>query len=595
MRFRPRPTIGNAIFALAAILIALMAIVATINAVMSMRVGERIATLSNTFVPVYGMLARAHIRSVEQSLSLRQAVIARLGGNEDQVAALLQSERAAGTAVEAELAEARATVAREVASPQSDDDRLEFGRLDARIELAEKDRERYRQFRIAVDAALTSKDTPALLQGLERLDAMRAEVNSNLEQTRLESLAYARGAVRSTQETGTRVIRLTFIALAIAVVLGLLMATLVMRRLLGSFRHHLAATEAAERGQYDSDVPVNTQDEVGRLSRAFNQMLAELRLKQRIQDTFGRYVDPKVVKDLIDQPDRTGSEGDRRVMTVAFADMQGFTRLSEDVTPTLLVKLLNRYLTLLTDEVRARHGIVDKYIGDAVMSFWGPPFVGENNHPALACETGLAQVARFSSFRAEMPELLGYKRFIPRDRVADRHRHRRGDRRQCRLARGDELYGDGRCGECRIAAGGAEQGLWHRDTGGGEHRTARRGRDDDARDRPYGPGWKGRAVGDLRGARTGRRSGRRDALAGHALRRGPRRLPRLRLGRGRGGVRGLPAASAGRRPGRRHGRQGAQIPPGAPTFRLEPVLAGRSAVLGARWPSRIALPSAEKD
>ena len=178
-------------------------------------------------------------------------------------------------------------------------------------------------------------------------------------------------------QTEARVIRLTFIALAIAVALGLLMASLVTRRLLGSFRHLLAATEAAERGHYDKDVPVNSQDEIGRLSRAFNQMLAELRLKQRIQDTFGRYVDPKVVKDLIDQPERTGSAGDRRVMTVAFADMQGFTRLSEDVTPATLVTLLNRYLTVLTDEVRARHGIVDKYIGDAVMSFWGPPFVSD--------------------------------------------------------------------------------------------------------------------------------------------------------------------------------------------------------------------------
>jgi adenylate cyclase len=414
MRFRLRPTIGNAIFALAAILIALMAVVATVNAVMSTRVGERIAAVSDTFMPVYSMLARAHIRSLEQSLALRQAVIARLAGQEDKVAVALQAERAAGEAAEAELAQARATVRQEVATHPDADDRLELGRLDARIEVAEKDRERYHRSRAEVDAALDAGDQPALQQGLDQLDAIRSETNANLEQTRAESLAHARGAVEATQETEARVIRLTFIALAIAVALGLLMASLVTRRLLGSFRHLLAATEAAERGHYDKDVPVNSQDEIGRLSRAFNQMLAELRLKQRIQDTFGRYVDPKVVKDLIDQPERTGSAGDRRAMTVAFADMQGFTRLSEDVTPASLVTLLNRYLTVLTDEVRARHGIVDKYIGDAVMSFWGPPFVSEKEHPLLACEAALGQVARFSAFRGEMPELLGYKRFIPR-------------------------------------------------------------------------------------------------------------------------------------------------------------------------------------
>jgi adenylate cyclase len=413
MRLRPRPTIGNAIFALAAILIALMAVIAAVNAVMSTRVGERIDTLSDTFVPVYGMLARAHIRSLEQSLALRQAVLAQRAGEEERSEALLQSERASGAAVETELAEARAAVQRAAATPGSADEQRELGRLDARIERAQRDRERYRQARAGVDAALGSGDSAALEAGLERLDAMRSEANAHLEETRSESLAYAREAVDATQETGASVIRLTFLALAIAVVLGILMAGLVTRRLLGSFRHLLAATEAAERGSYDADVPVTSEDEIGRLSRAFNQMLAELRLKQRIQDTFGRYVDPKVVKDLIDRPDRTGSTGDRRVMTVAFADMQGFTRLSEDVTPASLVTLLNRYLTVLTDEVRARHGIVDKYIGDAVMSFWGPPFVDATMHPRLACETALAQIDRFTAFRSEMPELLGYKRFVP--------------------------------------------------------------------------------------------------------------------------------------------------------------------------------------
>ena len=75
MRFRLKPSIGNTIFALAGILIALMAIVAAFNTTMSMRVGELVGAISRTYVPVYGMLARAHIRSLEQSLALRQAAI----------------------------------------------------------------------------------------------------------------------------------------------------------------------------------------------------------------------------------------------------------------------------------------------------------------------------------------------------------------------------------------------------------------------------------------------------------------------------------------------------------------------------------------
>src|SRR4029079_10859402 len=138
-------------------------------------------------------------------------------------------------------------------------------------------------------------------------------------------MGFARHAVAATQETEDDVVRLTFAMLGIAVLLGGLMATWVTRRLLGSVRRLLAATEAAEQGRYDLDVPVTSGDEIGRLSRAFNQMLAELRLKTRIQETFGRYVDPKVVKGLIDRPDLTGSAGDRRRMTISFSDMGGFT------------------------------------------------------------------------------------------------------------------------------------------------------------------------------------------------------------------------------------------------------------------------------
>ena len=413
MRLRLTPSIANTIFALAGLLIALMAIVAAVNAVMSTRVGSRIETVNDIYVPVYGMLARAHIRSLEQSLALRQAALARLAGEPDRALGLMESEKAAGAAVDAELSAARAELDRQAASPEGFDDKLELGRLDAKLERVVRDREHYRALRLETDGVLSGIDPAKQQAALDRIDALRAELNVELEETRSDSLAFARHAVQMTQETESNVIRLTLVTLVIAILLGALMATFVTRRLIGSIGRLLAATEAAEQGRYDSDLPVTSQDEIGRLSRAFNQMLAELRLKERIQDTFGRYVDPKVVKGLIDKPELTGSAGDRRVMTVAFADMRGFSRLSEDVTPASLVTLLNRYLTVLTEEVRGHHGIVDKYIGDAVMAFWGPPFVDAKDQARFACEAALAQTKRFVAFQAEMPELLGYRRFIP--------------------------------------------------------------------------------------------------------------------------------------------------------------------------------------
>src|SRR3954465_2637007 len=70
-------------------------------------------------------------------------------------------------------------------------------------------------------------------------------------------------------------------------------------------------------------------------------------------------------------------------------------------------------MTVMSEPVRRHSGIIDKYIGDAVMAFWGPPFTGADEQARLACLAALDQVAGFSAFRAELPDLIGIKRGFP--------------------------------------------------------------------------------------------------------------------------------------------------------------------------------------
>jgi adenylate cyclase len=75
-------------------------------------------------------------------------------------------------------------------------------------------------------------------------------------------------------------------------------------------------------------------------------MVEQLRLKERIRETFGKYIDPRVVEGLIDRP-ALAADGQRRVMTVLFCDVKGFTGISEGMTPQGLVKVMNRYLSIM--------------------------------------------------------------------------------------------------------------------------------------------------------------------------------------------------------------------------------------------------------
>ena len=139
-----------------------------------------------------------------------------------------------------------------------------------------------------------------------------------------------------------------------------------------------------QEGNLNIQLPVSSTDEVGRLTDSFNFFVQELRSKERMKRTFGKYIDPRILEHVLAQPGAETATGGRRDMTVSFADLVGFTSLSERLTPLLMVTLLNRHFGLQALAVQEYRGIVDKFVGDSVVAFWGPPFVKVEEHAMLA-------------------------------------------------------------------------------------------------------------------------------------------------------------------------------------------------------------------
>jgi adenylate cyclase len=171
----------------------------------------------------------------------------------------------------------------------------------------------------------------------------------------------------------------------------------------------LQGTREVEAGRLDRSINVSTQDEIGQLSAAFNRMVEQLRRNERIRETFGRYIDPRVVEGLLERPEVALTQGQRRTMTIMFCDMRGFTAMSEGMTPQGLVKVVNGYLTTMSEPIRAHRGIIDKYIGDAIMAYWGPPFIEEADQARFACAAAVDMAERVPSLRTQIPELLGIR------------------------------------------------------------------------------------------------------------------------------------------------------------------------------------------
>lgn len=142
-------------------------------------------------------------------------------------------------------------------------------------------------------------------------------------------------------------------------------------------------------------------------------MVTERRMKERIKDTFETYMDPRIVEDIIKHPDGMKTTGERRVVTVFFSDMEKFSSMSEQLTPRGLVNLINQYLTLASEPIKRHNGVIDKYIGDGIMAFWGPPFTSEDEHATLACYAALEQLAKLAEFRRMLPDLMGLRKGLP--------------------------------------------------------------------------------------------------------------------------------------------------------------------------------------
>ncbi len=135
----------------------------------------------------------------------------------------------------------------------------------------------------------------------------------------------------------------------------------------------------------------------------FVNYFREQKQRQQIRSAFGFYLSPHMVEQLARSPEKLVLGGEERRMTILFSDVRGFTTISEHYKddPQGLTRLMNRFLTPLTNAIIERKGTIDKYIGDAIMAFWNAP-VDDEAHEANACDAALDMLARAEALNGEL-------------------------------------------------------------------------------------------------------------------------------------------------------------------------------------------------
>ncbi|MFH1806093.1 MAG: adenylate/guanylate cyclase domain-containing protein [Pseudomonadota bacterium] len=217
---------------------------------------------------------------------------------------------------------------------------------------------------------------------------------------------YASETVEAVSAREDFLIQAEFIMMLLAAIIGLCVAYYLARSVIVAVNETIRAMNNVQSGKLDTSLDFAGRGDFVRLAEAFNRMTRELRIRFRMRERFGKYVDPRVLKTLLSQ-ETAFETSQKRVMTVSVVNLTGFDWLAEHTPPEKIVDFLNDYLTAMTEPISGQSGIVDNFVGDRVSGFWGAPFCSETGHARHACLAALEQVARFHALKTKYADLIG--------------------------------------------------------------------------------------------------------------------------------------------------------------------------------------------
>jgi adenylate cyclase len=402
-----RLSVGQKIFSIAAVILALMIVVAVVSVIFMTDLRRHLHTVATLQVPATEAMTRVNVRVLEQGVLLeRLLALAEASDLALDTKPYREKFSALVKEVAQEFQDAEKLLDREAASEVAlqhvvkilDDD---LERIKANVNHFTAHGLKLLGLKGEGKHAAFHAEFPKLAEHQDAIDERLDELRAHVEQLT------DRAVVRAERDERVLLI-LNSVLTVLAVLLGLLFSLAVTNRLVGTVKNLVGGTRAVEAGDLDVSLQKQSEDEMGELTLSFNSMVGGLRLKERIKETFGKYMDPRIVANLVDHPEFVEPGGERREMTAMFVDLKGFTSISEKLGPDALVRMINLFFGHMTEAVSAHQGVVDKFMGDAVMAYWGPPFNDANDQAALACEAALDAVKHLEAFRADVARQLGH-------------------------------------------------------------------------------------------------------------------------------------------------------------------------------------------
>ncbi len=195
-----------------------------------------------------------------------------------------------------------------------------------------------------------------------------------------------------------RIERRNFLILIIVLTLSILILYFFAKTLTVPVRRLVEGTKEIENGNFELDLEKTTRDEIGLLTESFVDMGRGLAEREKMKEAFGRFVNKEIAEMVLKDEIKLG--GEKKEAVIFFSDIRSFTSMSEKLEPEEVVEFLNEYMTEMVDCIYKTHGVVDKFIGDAIMATWGTP-ISRGNDTENAINSALYMRKRLIEFNSE--------------------------------------------------------------------------------------------------------------------------------------------------------------------------------------------------
>ncbi|BDX05038.1 adenylate cyclase [Planctobacterium marinum] len=401
------------IYGICLLMLSLLIVVATGNYLRMTIIKEEVQDVAEFISPINKQVTLIYAHVLEQEIAFER-MLRLIQERPENTSAIEQQQGQIlqlAEVIQTQIRETRVLSEQATGETQIKEDIIALARLSPELRMLAEDHLEFATLYESLVKAIKQQQLAKSRLLDERLERLETIFNNRIDRLLHELVTITETSVAKIQAQDKALLYFNLLLSIIATICGIVLAALISKRVVRPLKALISGTDALLAENYQHQIAISSHDEISELTHSFNQLMRDVDKKETLRASMQEYLDPRVIKLLTEYPQYL--KGTRQQASVLFSDIAHFSKLSETLSPESLVAVINEYYNLAGNAILQIDGVVDKYIGDAIVAFWSAPFTEPSGIARLACRGALKQLDQLNHLRLNLPDLVGIRKGLP--------------------------------------------------------------------------------------------------------------------------------------------------------------------------------------